>query len=767
MNQGTKSGMNRVQLGANSLALGGLVFLALAPLYAAYESAQFWIALAGGVVLGSLLATLGAIYRWAILLVAALTVVVYFVFGAVVVMREEALFGVLPTLDVLMTLAIGSVQVWKQILTLQAPFTGFDHLMIAPYTAGLIGSVTSVTIGLRVRRHYALALLPAGALLIFAIAFSTYAAFVPGAIGGLFGLLALGWVVWRTALCRAGLMRAADGEQETSHPATRRAVAIGAAVTLGAAAVFGGATATVAAGNDRDVLRDHIVPPLELHDYASPLTYFRKYVRDGEDDALFTVSGVPSGTSIRLAALDQYNGVVYEVSGSGGPGSGMFTRIGREIETDAAGQPASVSVEVSDLGGVWLPTVGYLTSFTAGGDSPAAWSEAVHYNAASGTGVVTTGLTAGDTYSFDTIVPTKPSDEDLAKATLATVTTPSPAVVPAEVAGVIDTIVGPAVTPVEQIRAVEAWFQTTGYFSHGLEGEVSSRSGHSSARESDLLDATQMIGDDEQYAVAMALMLSQLGYPVRVVMGFTPEGAGDSFTVTGDDLHAWVEVPFNDLGWVSFFPTPAEDRVPQERVPEERQKPRVQVAQPPDIPQEPAELPPAPPVEEASATDQPLDLSWLWATLGIAGVVLAVLAVLLGPSLALAVARLRRRKKRAHAESAVDRMDGGWAEIVDSAVDVGADLSPGSTRREQAHALNETYPEAGVTVLARRADIAVFGAGEPSTADVEEYWADVDTAVKRIGSAVPWHRRLRAALFPASVIGSLVRWRPRRKKNDT
>ena len=757
--------MTRAHILINTAVMAALVFVALLPLYSAYESLGFWIALAGGVVLGALVGALGAVFRWPILLVAAVTIAVYFAFGALIVLREEALFGMLPTVDVLVSLAVGSVQVWKQILTLQAPFVGFDHLMIAPYTAGLIGSVTAVSLALRVRR-YALALIPVAALLVFAVVFSTYNAFYPGIIGAVFALVSLGWIVWRSEVRRrAGASVVAPGESSGRRVGGTALLATVATLTV--AAVIGGGAATALSGGDRAVLRDHVVPPLELHDYASPLSSFRKFVRDAEtaetasDVTLFTVTGLPAETPVRLATLDLYDGVVYAVSGSGGAGSGVFSRVGREIPTDVDGDTVTVTVEVGDLPGVWVPTVGYLTSVAPDAATAETWTEALHYNTASGTGVVTTGVRAGDTYTFDAIIPPVPGEDALAKAEIASITTPAPQVVPAELSTALETIVVSAATPLEQLRAIEAWLQE-GYFSHGLEGE--SKSGHSSARQSELLGDTQMVGDDEQYAVAMALMASQIGIPVRVVMGFTPETEGAATAVTGNDLHAWVEVPFTDLGWVSFFPTPSEDRVPQERVPEQQQKPRVQVAQPPDVPQEPAELPPAPPLEEAVSNEEPTDLSWIWTAVQIAGISLLVIALLLGPSIALAVARARRRRRRASAASTAGQMHGGWAEVVDSAVDVGADLPSGATRREQAEMLHATYPEAGVALLARRADVAVFGAGDPSASDVESYWADVDTAVKRIGTSAPWHRRLRAALFPASVITSVKEWRPRRRE---
>ena len=50
-----------------------------------------------------------------------------------------------------------------------------------------------------------------------------------------------------------------------------------------------------------------------------------------------------------------------------------------------------------------------------------------------------------------------------------------------------------------------------------------------------------------------------LGYPSRVVMGFTVAGAD----VKGDDVDAWAEVAFDGIGWVAFDPTPENTDVPR------------------------------------------------------------------------------------------------------------------------------------------------------------------------------------------------------------
>jgi transglutaminase-like putative cysteine protease len=66
------------------------------------------------------------------------------------------------------------------------------------------------------------------------------------------------------------------------------------------------------------------------------------------------------------------------------------------------------------------------------------------------------------------------------------------------------------------------------------------------------------VGFCEQFASATAVMLRSLGYPARVVVGYTT-GSRNAFTgyyeVHGTDAHSWVEVWFPTLGWYEFDPT--------------------------------------------------------------------------------------------------------------------------------------------------------------------------------------------------------------------
>jgi Transglutaminase-like enzymes, putative cysteine proteases len=63
----------------------------------------------------------------------------------------------------------------------------------------------------------------------------------------------------------------------------------------------------------------------------------------------------------------------------------------------------------------------------------------------------------------------------------------------------------------------------------------------------------------QQFATTMAVMLRTQDIPARYVVGFAPgEQVGtDEYLVTSDRAHAWVEVYFNNIGWVRFDPTPS------------------------------------------------------------------------------------------------------------------------------------------------------------------------------------------------------------------
>ncbi|SEV87095.1 transglutaminase domain-containing protein [Halobacterium jilantaiense] len=70
------------------------------------------------------------------------------------------------------------------------------------------------------------------------------------------------------------------------------------------------------------------------------------------------------------------------------------------------------------------------------------------------------------------------------------------------------------------------------------------------------------VGYCENFATAMTVLLRTQDVPARYVAGYTSgERVGDDqYLVRGADAHAWVEVFFEDYGWVRFDPTPSAPR---------------------------------------------------------------------------------------------------------------------------------------------------------------------------------------------------------------
>ncbi|TAJ48212.1 MAG: transglutaminase domain-containing protein [Herbiconiux sp.] len=761
-------------MATDCLVLAVLMVIGLLALGPAFGGSGYLIAGIGGVVLGTAIAVAGWRLWWNIVIVAAVTIVVYLVFGGALAAPTTTLLGVIPTLETVRTLILGVVFSWKDVLTLVTPVGAFAGVLVVPFLSALVATVLATSFALRLR-HAVWALLPAVALFVTAIAFGTREGAFPIAQGLAFAGIALAWAAWRrhearvTASAGTTVERGASGggSSSTADPeamkklrTTRLALGAGLVVAaLGLGFVGGGVLMPATA---REVIRDQIVPPLDLHDYASPLVGFRSYVRDFKEESLFTVQGLPDGARIRLATLDAYDGIVYNVAGDGSSGSGTFVRVSNDIANDVAGTPATLDFTLTGLDGVWIPDAGYLDSFTFTGDRASTLKDALHYNAATGVALDTEALAAGDSYTMDVVIPPTLNDEQLSDRKIGSEVVPRATGVPDDVSSLASEYLGDASTPIQQVRNIATGLSQNGFFSHGLEGEAVSRAGHGAERIASLLSATQMVGDDEQYAVAMALMVRSMGMPARVVMGFYPDtysGTSTNYDITGDNLHAWVEVPFEGAGWVAFDPTPPKDQIPLEEAPKPKSNPKAQVLQPPPPPQQPAELPPDIRTQDTDQEEVKPDGFDFLPVLLIGGGLLALLIVVLGPLLLILSLKLRRRKRRRLAERPADRVSGGWDEIVDRAGDLGTPVAAGATRRDNAAALAEAYPEAPVVAVATRADTSVFGPGDPSAEEIDQYWTEVDVVVQNMAKSASWWKRFRAAWS----IGSFVRrYRARR-----
>ncbi|WP_458113733.1 transglutaminase-like domain-containing protein [Arthrobacter sp. R1-13] len=724
----------------------------------------------GGIVLGLGVAALNAHLRLGLLITAAIALAAYLVLGTVVAVPGAAIVGFIPTLDSLRTLLLGVVFSWKDMLTVGVPVGTAGGVLIVPFLSSFITALAAALLTWRSKGPY-WPLLPILVLFVTGIAFSTNAGFLTVERGIALTVVAIAWATFRRdALRRSDTRKVSVNSPQTDASTARRARTRRLATAAGVIALSVGITALVSpmvtASDDRRVLRNTIVPPFDPKDYITPLASFRTFVKDKKDDKLFVVKGLPKDGRVRLAALDAFNGTNYNIDPNS---SGNFSKVGdaRSINTlaDTDGIVPTVDytleITVEDYQGYFVPggrkTTGL--SFSQASSNAAA---GLYFNSGTDTAVTTKGLSKGDSYSIQVADPVKLEHGQLTQYDFAKFSMPDAVEVPPVVGSQANDLSADAPTAVDRVRQIEAHFQKKGAFSNGLitEGQLPSVSGHGSARIRNLLTAKQMLGDDEQYAVAMSLMLRHLGIPSRVVMGFYPDpkspenGAGE-VNITGKDVHAWVEVAFDRVGWVAFDPTPPKDNVPIPPDPESKSKPKPQVLQPPPPPQEPAELPPDSSPDALDA-DQKKNNPWLFwgpilAAIGLAMIPIGILGL---PLLLIALLKGRRRKARFTEGDPARRVGGGWNELLSLATDMGAGVDHRATRRESAVVLAEAFPatQSTTTLLAHRADASIFGAGQPSEAEVREYWTIVEGSLKDMTGAVGFWRRQQARFSPRSLL---------------
>ncbi len=734
------------------LVLALLGVLGFAP---SYGGLSFLLAGLGGLVLGALTGVLTTMLRLGGLVTVAAAVVGYLLIGSAVAVPSLALFGVLPSLQSLAALAIGTVFGWADLLTLSTPVGAPAYIAVVPYASAWIVALVSTLLATRwlarrprVAWRFGVALVPAVALYLAGILFGTQEAYQAGIRGIVFAVLALVWLGWRQPV---------GGVAASSDTSLRRRKVLGSAAVIALAAIVGGGAGFwfSPAKDERFVLRDEIEPPFDPLDYPSPLAGFRHFTKQVTDEELFTVSGLAPGDRIRMATLDSFTGKLWNVTGAAAStgGSGSFELVGRSIPRSPLLTPVAhpdVEVTILSYDDVWIPGVGYPRDFQLTGGEAASRPDDLRYNAATGSMVLTSGLRTGDSYRIDPVTQQQPSVQELAAVPVAPVELPPVEKVPDIVASKAQEWAGASTSPIEQLEAIRLVLTRDGFLSHGRASDaVPSRAGHGADRISELLEGAQMIGDQEQYASAFALMARSLGYPARIVMGFAPEvtEGGGTVTVTGDDVTAWVEVPFEGTGWVAFDPTPEETDIPQDQVPKPKSEPQPQVRQPPRAENDAEDLlTPVELEEQDSDEDEPPFVipAWAWGV-GVGLLSLAALAFL--PMLVVALVKARRMRRRRSGPVA-DQAAGAWEELADRYSELGYSVPPRLTRSMLATRLETQFPATEqqapppLRALAADADELVFSGREGEPTEADAVWGRALGAVDVARASAPPRVRL-------------------------
>ncbi|MCH1884127.1 transglutaminase domain-containing protein [Agrococcus sp. ARC_14] len=703
----------------------------------------------GGTLLGiavGVLTSLRPLRGW--LMTAAGIVLALVLFGPALAVPRKTIGGIIPTLDAWQELLLGVVFSWKGLLTAEPPAEGFPSLLVVPFLTLLVCTTIATVLALRLRRGAPFAMLPGVIALLVGISFGTKIAFWPAALGILVAGVIVAWCAWRRASWRTGLNDEVEVTNDTRHRSrARRQRTRGAVGMIAAALLVAGLISIPVQPASRAVLRDTVEPPIELAEYPSPLAGYRNWHKNFEDATLMTVSGMPDDSRLRLATFDYYDGTVFAVAGSQqSSGSGSFARIGDEVLVQQSGTPATVRVDVQDYSGIWVPDVGFIQSLRFDGARQDALQSSLHYNGQTGTAITLEGLGSGDAYELEAIVPAQPDPEELEGARVTDLQVPDPAVVPDLLQAWVATWGNEGQNQLENIQNMQRLMQN-GSFSHGLEDDtIPSLAGHGASRIQAMFERDVLVGDDEQYATAFALALNRINVPARVVMGLYPDdgftGDGAAVELTGGDMHAWVEVPFEGYGWVQFDPTPPEDNDDIQPEPEPEPDPKPQVLQPPQPPEEPADMSPDTVADEGQEDDEEIEdtswVVWLW----VGGSVLLLLLLLAAPFIVVGAIKAARWRRRYRSERESDRLSGGWHEVVDHAVDLGLPVPAGVTRREVAGVVEDRYPRSRATEIGEFVDEGVFGPGEPAREDVDAFWLDVERSVQGMRAEAKPTKRL-------------------------
>jgi len=317
-------------------------------------------------------------------------------------------------------------------------------------------------------------------------------------------------------------------------------------------------------------------------------------------------------------------------------------------------------------------------------------------------------------------------------------------------------VAGEAPTGYDAAVALQAWFQGGGGFAYDLTAQPRS--------DDPLADfLTDRRGFCQQFAGAFAVMARLLGIPARVNVGFAPGAPtdDDGWAVTWNDVHAWPELYFEGAGWVRFEPTPGNSgagvatpayapfasqlpgATPGGLGPSDADQDRLNPTQADRAAEGSAVNPRERALDEAvtGAQEQaPSRLPWLAVALA-----LALLAVAAAPA-----TRAWRRRRRLSA-AARGSAEAAWAEVLDTAADLGHDRPAGSPRAQ----LATLATPADAADTAHRMALAVERARYARDPGPEAAYADdaraVCTALRaESGRGV----RFRSQVLPRSVLRS-------------
>jgi transglutaminase-like putative cysteine protease len=423
---------------------------------------------------------------------------------------------------------------------------------------------------------------------------------------------------------------------------------------------------------------------------VNPILDMRRDLHRGKDVPLLQVTtDDPDPTYMRIAVLTQFNGVEW-TSGdreivSGQTASGLVpTEVGLTAPTRSYNYEATAS---SDFDSTWLPTMFPVSNIVA----PGSW----HYDRGTMDFISTDDGTTAASLSYR-MTAAKPvlSAFSMVHSLTAPLDiqakyTGLPTSMPDSVKDMAEQVTEGANSRFEAAVMLQNWFRTDGGFRYSLKSAAAAGSVSSTDALLRFLSKGPggRVGYCEQFASAYAIMARTLQIPARVSVGFLDptKTAKDTYVYSAHDMHAWPELYFKGSGWVRFEPTPSAraGAVPNYTSGPVKKPGNGEPSQNPGgrITTDPASVSSAP-VNDDKAANTPsastgTHVPWLALLVGV-----LVLALLFLVGLVPSTVRRARRTRRLEGGA-----EAAWAELRDSAIDLGVSWPARRSPHETGHLL--------------------------------------------------------------------------------
>lgn len=807
------------------LLLGAAIFIGFLGAYHIYQTPWFYWNVVVGITFGVGVAFVALTRAWEPWLVALTWLAGYIVLGFLLVAPfEGASLGYLGRR--LLGVVRAPITGWRDLLTLQIPLGTYHQVMATVFFIATGVATFAFLMAWRSTKKWAWAGAAPFVPLMFGILFGSSApGYRLFGLSGewtewLLGISTLfmtfAWLAWRPMAVRSGAraeLRDSRGQIIRGRWVVSRIVRVGLGTLMIVLAVAVSAIVAPRMLDDRtrDVLRTNVDPNLHLSAQVSPLSRLREYYGDDlYDEPLFTFESSSPVPRIRLATLTAYDGNVFHPSSEDQtfirvPSRITETEVGAEIfdqpmsgdkktaSTVQGRKTASVEVTIAGYEGVWVPIAGALVSVDFEGSDSEALTDGFFYNQPALTGVEISEPGLQEEVRYITEVKDELLSADDVRSFQPVGSGSFDVEVPEPITKWVENQAlgddgNSLVTLIENLRE-------RGYLSHGLLEEENSdakwvkelegyqfapsRSGHTLDRLDRMFtkvleqeDAAgegaakellvSAIGDDEQFAVAAALIASHLGYESRVVLGFRGEPIPADPTLThcqdglctGGDITAWVEVRDGATGrWAALDVTPQHEMNPAPKI-QQQSDPKHHT---PVTPETITTLPP--PQAEPSTSDAQVQGEDAKESKNIlesnvvrvVGIIVLSIFVLASPFLAVIGAKRIRTSRRRKAPLAEERIVGAWHEYVDKAIDSGLSREPGATRIETA--AHWSGEDRSALALAEAANHVVFSPQVGLRYDSRPAWKQSRRASAGLVSDQTRLGRIRTELSLRSLFG--------------